>query len=133
MKLIKGTEYAKVIKEEVAEATKLIKELKGDKVSLVIIQVGNNPASDTYVRNKIKACSGMGIDATLTKFPEDIKESVLLMEIEKLNSNPNVHGIIVQLPLPKHIQETNISRVETINIFSEIDMTSYIHFIDMFR
>lgn len=109
MKLIKGTEYAKTIKEEVAEATKLIKELKGDKVSLVIIQVGNNPASDTYVRNKIKACSDMGIDVTLTKFPEEIKESVLLMEIEKLNSNPNVHGIIVQLPLPKHINEMNVA------------------------
>ena len=109
MKLIKGTEYAKVIKEEVAEATKLIKELKGDTVSLVIIQVGNNPASDTYVKNKIKACTDMGIEATLSKFPEDIKESVLLMEIEKLNSNPNVHGIIVQLPLPKHINEMNVA------------------------
>ena len=109
MKLIKGTEYAKTIKEEVAEATKLIKELKGDTVSLVIIQVGNNPASDTYVRNKIKACEDMGIEATLTKFPEEIKESVLLMEIEKLNSNPNVHGIIVQLPLPKHINEMNVA------------------------
>lgn len=109
MKLIKGTEYAKVIKQEVAEATKLIKELKGDTVSLVIIQVGNNPASDTYVRNKIKACEDMGIEATLTKFPEEIKESVLLMEIEKLNSNPNVHGIIVQLPLPKHINEMNVA------------------------
>ena len=109
MKLIKGTEYAKTIKEEVAEATKLIKELKGDTVSLVIIQVGNNPASDTYVRNKIKACEDMGIEAILTKFPEEIKESVLLMEIEKLNSNPNVHGIIVQLPLPKHINEMNVA------------------------
>lgn len=76
---------------------------------LVAIVVGNNPASETYVRNKIRACKEVGMLSHRIYFPEDITEQELLGEIHRINNNPFINGILVQLPLPKHISELKIA------------------------
>ena len=76
--------------------------------TLRIIQVGQNPASCVYVRNKCIACNDVGIVPLLSEFPEDITEKALIKFIKSDNMDPNVNGIIVQLPLPAHINETNV-------------------------
>ena len=108
-RVIDGKAYAKIIKDEVRDATDYIKTERNENISLVIIQVGNNHASDTYVKNKIAACNEMGIKTVLNKYPENITEAGLVGEILKFNNDPTVHGIIVQLPLPDHINENNIA------------------------
>lgn len=78
------------------------------KPTLLIIQANDNPASDAYIRGKIKDASEIGANAILRKFPIDISEEDLIKEIEKANNDPEIDGIIVQLPLGKHIKEANI-------------------------
>jgi len=75
---------------------------------LAAILVGNNAASEVYVRNKVKTCAEIGFDSTLLRFDETISEQNLLDQIEALNDNPDVDGILVQLPLPKHISEDKV-------------------------
>src|SRR5690606_12692805 len=70
---------------------------------LAVIIAGDNPASEVYVRNKIRACGEAGIHSRLVRFPADVTERHLLAAIGELNADPNVHGILVQLPLPAHI------------------------------
>lgn len=86
---------------------------------LAAILVGNNPASKAYVGNKIKFCAEVGYESTLKEFANDISEADLLAEIEKLNSDPNVDGYIVQLPLPKHISEDRV--IETVDPDKDVD------------
>ena len=74
-----------------------------DKLTLAVIQVGNNEASNIYIRQKEKMAAYIGYDFKLLKFPEDIKEIELINEIEKLNNDANINGIMVQLPLPKNM------------------------------
>lgn len=78
------------------------------KPHLAAIHVGDNHASATYIRNKIRACEASGFDSSLIHLSEDISEEELLLEIERLNKNPDIDGFIVQLPLPKHIDENKI-------------------------
>jgi len=75
---------------------------------LGIVIVGNNPASETYVNNKMKACAEVGIEAVKIAYPVEITEQTLLTEVHKLNNDPSIDGFIVQLPLPEHISETAI-------------------------
>jgi len=99
------------IKEYVAsEKLRLAEEIKGmDHVPcLAIIQVGDVPASNAYVRGKIKDCGEVGVDARHLRFPEEIAEEELLSEIQKCNEDPSIDGLIVQLPLPKHISEAKV-------------------------
>jgi methylenetetrahydrofolate dehydrogenase (NADP+)/methenyltetrahydrofolate cyclohydrolase len=86
---------------------------------LAVVVVGNNPASAVYVRNKHKACAEVGINSIQIELPETISEKALIDKIRCLNTDPDVHGILVQLPLPKHIDEKKILNV--INPIKDVD------------
>jgi methylenetetrahydrofolate dehydrogenase (NADP+)/methenyltetrahydrofolate cyclohydrolase len=86
---------------------------------LVAILVGNNGASETYVANKVKSCEQLGFDSTLLRFDPSISEEDLLNEVKKINDNPNLDGLIVQLPLPKHINPDKV--METIDPKKDVD------------
>lgn len=86
---------------------------------LTVVLVGNNPASTSYVNGKKKACSEVGIESNIINLPTDVTEESLLLQIKELNEDPSVHGILVQLPLPKHIEEQNV--IEAINPKKDVD------------
>ena len=106
--LIKGSEISKQIKEELKQEIANIKENNNIMPGLATILVGENEASKVYVGAKEKACKELGIYSERIDLPADTKESDLLALIERLNKEPKIHGILVQLPLPKHINETNV-------------------------
>ena len=106
--LIKGSEISKQIKEELKQDIANIKENNNIMPGLATILVGENEASKVYVGAKEKACKELGIYSERIDLPVDTKESDLLALIERLNKEPKIHGILVQLPLPKHINETNV-------------------------
>lgn len=107
-KLIKGAEVAKQIREELAQEVKSIKEKYGVEPGLVTILVGENPASQSYVRAKQKAAHELGFYSVQDNQPADISEDNLLALIDKYNKDPKIDGILVQLPLPKHINENKV-------------------------
>jgi methylenetetrahydrofolate dehydrogenase (NADP+)/methenyltetrahydrofolate cyclohydrolase len=86
---------------------------------LAVILVGDNPASRLYVSNKIKACGEVGIRSTLVELPADVSESELLAHIDTLNNDPHTHGILIQLPLPKHISMDRV--LEGISVSKDVD------------
>lgn len=105
--IIDGKQISKDIKEELkAEVASLAAQ--GRKCCLAVIQVGNDPASSVYVGNKKKACAYVGIESLAYELPEETTEEELLTIIYKLNKDANVHGILCQLPLPKHINEDHV-------------------------
>jgi methylenetetrahydrofolate dehydrogenase (NADP+)/methenyltetrahydrofolate cyclohydrolase len=106
--LIKGTEISKQIKEELAARVKELKEKHNLVPGLATILVGEDPASQVYVGSKRKTCEQLGIKSFHTEFPADISQDTLLKKIDELNRNEDVHGILVQLPLPKHLSETEV-------------------------
>ncbi|MGM0403214.1 MAG: tetrahydrofolate dehydrogenase/cyclohydrolase catalytic domain-containing protein, partial [Thermodesulfobacteriota bacterium] len=106
--LIKGTEIREEILEEIAAEVKEIKEKKGVVPGLVTILVGANPASISYVTLKIKTADRLGFKEIQDDQPEDISEEDLLALIDKYNKDDSIHGILVQLPLPKHIDDKKI-------------------------
>lgn len=109
-KILSGTKLAKQIRAEALEQINVKKsKFPIFKPKLTILQVGDRPDSSAYVRMKLKASTESGIECDLIKLPEEMTEHDLLNEIEKLNNNMSVHGILVQLPLPKHIDETKIT------------------------
>ena len=115
MKLLNGKELADKIKDEVrAEVEKMT-----EKPCLAVIQVGDNPASSTYVRNKEKACEYCGIESKIYNLLENISEEDLLMLIDSLNRIETIHGILVQLPLPKHIDEHKV--IQAIDPAKDVD------------
>ncbi len=88
-----------------------LRQTKGEKIPhLAAILVGNDGASETYVANKVKTCAQVGFQSTLVRFPQDVTEAVLIDEIKKINQNPEIDGLIVQLPLPKHISESLVTQ-----------------------
>ena len=93
------------LKEEVAR-----KKTEGKQITLAVIQVGNDPASTVYVGNKKKACAYIGIDSVSYELPEETSQDELLALIDKLNEDPKITGILVQLPVPDHIDEDIIIR-----------------------
>ena len=103
MKLIDGKGTAEAIKLEVAEIVNDMKQRGERAPHLAAILVGNDPASETYVSNKIKTCKDIGFDSSLIHLDASISEEELLKSVQELNNNPEVDGFIVQLPLPKHI------------------------------
>lgn len=117
-KIINGKEISTAIKDEVKEKVAKLKE-EGKEVSLAVIQVGNNPASTVYVGNKKKACEYVGIRSLSYEIPEDTTEDELLLLIDKLNRDNSVNGILVQLPLPKHINEDKV--IEAIDPIKDVD------------
>lgn len=106
-KLINGKEIAQNIKDELrSEAVEFRKQ--GKECCLAVIQVGSDPASSVYVANKKKACDYIGIRSLSYELPENTTENDLLALIDKLNEDDSVHGILCQLPLPKHINEKTV-------------------------
>ncbi len=109
MTLIDGKATAEQIKGEIAAEVAALKAEGKRAPHLAAILVGHDGGSETYVANKVKACERCGFDSTLLRFPDSITEQELLDEIDKLNNDPNVDGFIVQLPLPRHIDEQKIT------------------------
>jgi len=107
-KIISGTEIAAKIREELKEETARLKADHGLIPGLVTIIVGSNPASVSYVTAKQKTAKELGFYSLQDDEPEDISEEKLLALIDKYNKDPRIHGILVQLPLPKHINETKV-------------------------
>ncbi|HNS15564.1 MAG TPA: bifunctional methylenetetrahydrofolate dehydrogenase/methenyltetrahydrofolate cyclohydrolase FolD [Syntrophorhabdaceae bacterium] len=107
-KIISGTEIAAKIREELKEETARLKADHGLIPGLVTIIVGSNPASVSYVTAKQKTAKELGFYSLQDDEPEDISEEKLLALIDKYNKDPKIHGILVQLPLPKHINETKV-------------------------
>ena len=105
--IIDGKRISLEIKDELKEKDARLKE-EGKECCLAVIQVGNDPASSVYVRNKKKACEYIGIRSLSYELPEETTEEELLALIQKLNQDASVHGILVQLPVPKHIVEDHI-------------------------
>ena len=106
---IDGKAFSQVILEKIREEHNQLKEKYGKQAGLAVVIVGNNPASQVYVRNKMKACENVGFYSENIELDENISEKELLQEIDKLNKNDRINGILVQLPLPSHINELKIS------------------------
>jgi len=116
--LIDGNALSKQVRAEVAQrATALT--ARGHKPGLAVILVGENPASAVYVRNKVKACADAGFHSVLEKYDADLTEAALLARIAALNADPAIHGILVQLPLPKHIDDHKV--IEAISPAKDVD------------
>lgn len=105
--IIDGKAISMQIKNELKEKAKALKE-KGTEVTLAVIQVGNNPASSVYVNNKKKGCEYIGIGSLSYELPEETTQEKLLYLIQELNERADVNGILVQLPLPGHIEEEKV-------------------------
>lgn len=108
MTILDGKKTSEAIKQEIAEEVKALKAAGKKAPHLAAVLVGDDGASLTYVGSKVKACEQVGFASTLVKLPANISEEALLQEIAKLNANANIDGYIVQLPLPKHIDEQKI-------------------------
>ena len=106
--LLDGKAVSLHIKENIKEKVLQLNNIYNSVPKLVVVQVGNNPASNVYIKNKLKAASFVGIDAELVHFEENVTNDELIDTIHKLNNDINVDGIIVQLPLPKHLNENDI-------------------------
>lgn len=119
MKILDGKQLSKTIKSEIAQEVKEIKLNGGKTPHLVAVLVGDDGASQTYVANKVKSCEEVGFKSTLKRLDADITERELLAEIHLLNNDDDIDGFIVQLPLPKHIDEQNI--VQAIDPEKDVD------------
>lgn len=109
MELIDGKLISQTIKDELKTRVAELKK-RGHEGSLAVIQVGNDPASSIYVKNKKKACEYIGIGSVSYELSENTSETELLNIIDELNNKPEIIGILVQLPVPKHINEDKIIR-----------------------
>lgn len=108
MILLDGKQTSAKIKEEIATQVSAMKQQNKRTPHLAAVLVGTNGASMTYVGAKVKACQLVGFESTLIELPEETTEDELLNQIQELNTNPEIDGFIVQLPLPKHIDEQNV-------------------------
>lgn len=117
-KIIDGKALAKGLRQKIAEEVIRLKST-GLVPGLAVVLVGENPASQIYVQNKIKACEATGIESVFKKLPADVSEEKLLKIIGDFNQNPKVHGILVQLPLPSHIDVEKV--VTTIDPQKDVD------------
>ena len=116
--LIDGNALSKQIRAEVAQRAAAL-TARGVKPGLAVILVGDNPASQVYVRNKVKACEDGGLHSVLEKYDAAMTEAELLARIDALNNDPAIHGILVQLPLPKHIDDHKV--IEAISPAKDVD------------
>ena len=116
---IDGKAFSQVILEKIREEHNQLKEKYGKQAGLAVVIVGNNPASQVYVRNKIKACENVGFYSENIELDENISVKELLQEIDKLNKNDRINGILVQLPLPSHINELKI--IDSISPEKDVD------------
>jgi len=111
MIILDGNKTANDIKDEIAIEVTTLVNAGGKKPHLAAILVGSNGASETYVNAKVKACEKVGFDSTLVSFDDAVTEQELLIEIDKINNNDAIDGLIVQLPLPKHINAMKVTEM----------------------
>ena len=116
--LISGTVLSQQIRTEIATRAASL-AAAGKPPGLAVILVGEDPASQVYVRNKVKACADTGIHSVLEKYPDTLAEADLLQHIERLNNDATIHGILVQMPLPKHINPNKV--IEAISTRKDVD------------
>ena len=116
--LIDGKALSEQLRKEVATRAAALKA-KGITPGLALVLVGDNQASQVYVRNKVKACEDVGFHSVLEKYDASMTEAELLARVEALNNDPSIHGILVQLPLPKHIDDHKV--IETISPAKDVD------------
>jgi methylenetetrahydrofolate dehydrogenase (NADP+)/methenyltetrahydrofolate cyclohydrolase len=107
-KIIDGAALAQRLRAEFAARAQAL-AAQGHRPGLTVVIAGDNPASRVYVRNKIKACSEAAFDSRHVEFPESVTTATLLHEIERLNGDPEVHGILVQLPLPRQVDAARVT------------------------
>ena len=119
MQIIDGKKTAQDIKKEIAAEVAAMVEAGQRPPHLAAILVGNDGGSETYVANKVKACEDCGFGSSTLRFDDTITEDQLIAEIQRLNEDPNVDGFIVQLPLPKHINEERV--IEAIDYHKDVD------------
>ena len=119
MILLDGKKTSNDIKDEIAQEVLDIIRKGGKKPHLAAILVGNNGASETYVNAKVKACEKVGFDSTLVRLPDDVSEEELITNIHQINENKFIDGLIVQLPLPGHIDEKKI--INAISLEKDVD------------
>lgn len=119
MQILDGKLASKAIKEDLTNKISVLKSLEKKIPHLAALLVGNNAASETYVASKVKNCNEIGITSSLFRFDDTISEQELLQCIKKLNENADIDGILVQLPLPKHISEEKV--VNTISPGKDVD------------
>jgi methylenetetrahydrofolate dehydrogenase (NADP+)/methenyltetrahydrofolate cyclohydrolase len=119
MQILDGKIASQAVKQQIKNQVQQILQSGKRAPHLAAILVGNNGASETYVANKIKTCADIGFQSTLIRMDETVEETLLLKEINLLNKNPSVDGILVQLPLPKHISEQKI--IEAIHPEKDVD------------
>jgi methylenetetrahydrofolate dehydrogenase (NADP+)/methenyltetrahydrofolate cyclohydrolase len=117
-KIIDGRKIAEEIRENLKKRVEVLKK-NGVVPKLDIVLVGENPASEVYVRMKLKACEEIGIEPELHRLPEKVEEPELLELVNRLNSDKKVKGILVQLPLPEHIDERKV--LENISPYKDVD------------
>ena len=116
--LIDGNALSRTLRTEVAQRAAALK-IRGVVPGLAVVLVGENPASQVYVRNKVKACADNGLHSVLEQYPSDLSEADLLARVEALNNDPAIHGILVQLPLPPHIDAQKV--IEAIAPAKDVD------------
>ena len=119
MTLIDGKATAAAIKQEIAEEVNQIVSAGGKRPHLAAVLVGHDGGSETYVKNKVIACEACGFKSTLIRYEEDVTEDELLACVDRLNKDADVDGFIVQLPLPKHIDEQKV--IEAIDYRKDVD------------
>lgn len=122
MTIIDGKLVSQKVKEDVRERVNALQK-NGHKVTLAVIIVGNDPASRVYVNNKKKACEFVGIVSQEYALPENVSQDELIGLIETLNKEDSINGILVQLPLPKHLNQKVV--IESISKFKDVDAFSY--------
>ncbi len=116
--LIDGNALSRQLRADVAQRAAALKA-RGVTPGLAVVLVGDNPASQVYVRNKVKACEDSGLHSVLEKYDADMTEAALLARVDALNNDPTIHGILVQLPLPKHIDAQKV--IEAISPAKDVD------------
>lgn len=117
--VIDGKILSKNIKEGLKVQIKEVQKTYNEIPHLVVVLIGQDPASESYVKAKQRACKSVGIDSTLIRFDSSITENELVSEIQRLNNDPKVHGILVQLPLPNHISQDTI--IDTLDVSKDVD------------
>jgi methylenetetrahydrofolate dehydrogenase (NADP+) / methenyltetrahydrofolate cyclohydrolase len=118
-KIIDGRIVARKLRAEYRVRVQALKNTRGITAGLAVVLVGDNAASQLYVRNKIRACEELGLRSQLVDLPADVTEAQLLEHIGKLNDDPSTHGILVQLPLPPHIAMRRV--LESIAVHKDVD------------
>ena len=118
-RILDGKALAQTIKDQVAGEVAAIRSRTGRVPGLTVVLVGENPASQVYVRNKQSSCKAAGMRGTLLRLPEDVEEAKLLATIDALNADPEVHGILVQLPLPSRIDDQKV--IERVDPRKDVD------------